>query len=76
MAARFRKVTAVDPSLSMLEKGIQPSDPNLPRVEYKQGDAQDLQCVGEEGADLVVAGEYLAGFPLKSFSSSPSDKAK
>ena len=50
-------MTAVDPSVSMLEKGIQPGDPSLPRVEYKQGDAQNLGFLRDGEVDLVVAGK-------------------
>jgi hypothetical protein len=52
----------------MISKGLQPSDPSLPRIEYRVGTAEHLEDptagigAGEDGVDLVVAGQAAHWF--------------
>ncbi|KAK4685911.1 trans-aconitate 3-methyltransferase, partial [Tremellales sp. Uapishka_1] len=63
LAPAFRHTTGIDPSSKMIDIGLQPTDPSVPRITYKVGGAETLsQTVGPEGADLVVAGQAAHWF--------------
>ncbi|RSH87039.1 hypothetical protein EHS25_003527 [Saitozyma podzolica] len=68
LAPHFKQITALDPSSGMISKGLQPSDPALPRVQYRVGNAEHLDDpnagigAGEDGVDLVVAGQAAHWF--------------
>ncbi|WWD20867.1 hypothetical protein CI109_105344 [Kwoniella shandongensis] len=62
LSPHFRHTTALDPSKKMVEVGLQPSDPTLPRIQYKVGTAEKLIEEGVKEADLVVAGQAAHWF--------------
>lgn len=55
----------------MVESGLQPSDPAIPRITYKVGNAEDLAPagvgVGHDGVDLAVAGACFKRNPCLSY---------
>lgn len=57
---------AIDPSKKMVELGLQPADPSLPRIEYSVGSAEDLGAAGlkpgDGGVDLIIAGQAAHWF--------------
>ena len=63
LARHFQDVRALDPAKKMVQTGLQPSDSAAPRIRYAVGNAEDLAAAGigegENGVDLVVAGESI-----------------